>query len=257
MARRGSRENDLAANASTRQDGEDENLSLLTPEHEEDDDLPWFVPGSWLISLGIVTVALLAFIGWAWAAGQSFPEFWEEDEAAASVGTAADLAALTNPPNHEHADFAIFINGERLSLDEPRFLESEDNELDPEVHMHAPRPTVVHKHRENVTWGRFFDSIGMTLSDSCLETADGENYCSEGSNSLKFFINGVKVDSLANTKLRDLDRILISYGGEETAALEEQIDAVSDQACILSKQCEDRVDPNEPPEACRTGGVCN
>ena len=43
---------------------------------------------------------------------------------------------------------------------------------------------------------------------------DGTRHCDEGGKSLKFIVNGVKVDGIAFSDIGDLDRVLISYGSE-------------------------------------------
>jgi hypothetical protein len=209
----------------------------------------------WLFGVGGVLAVVLGLAVWGWADGRSFPDLWEAEKASAGLG---DIDELTNPFRHEHADFAVFINGERVSFDEERYLSDEESQLDPEVHLHAPRTDVVHKHRQNVTWSEFFATLGWELTDTCLSDADGNEYCEGEGNDLRFFVNDVEVDILANQLIYELTRVLISYG-PAAADLSEQIASVTDQACIPSEKCLERIPPNEPDEPCSvTGaGVCD
>ncbi|MGE5596527.1 MAG: hypothetical protein ACM3S1_10900, partial [Hyphomicrobiales bacterium] len=68
-------------------------------------------------------------------------------------------------PIHEHADFALYIRGERFDFGQPQFVSTNNRELSPNVHIHDPRHNVVHVHREGTTWDEFFLSLGFELSD--------------------------------------------------------------------------------------------
>lgn len=176
------------------------------------------------------------------------------DDAAPAAESAPVLAAdgTLRQPVHEHLDYAVVVRGQPLEFDAPEYLSTEDTDLSPNVHVHAPRTNVVHIHREQTTWDEFFRSLGMSISDTCLGLRDGTEYCTEGTESLKFFVNGVQVDSLRLENLADLGRVLISFGSEDAPALESQIASVTDEACIPSENCEARIDPNNPEvEPCR------
>ncbi|MGK2964745.1 MAG: hypothetical protein ACSLFM_03980 [Tepidiformaceae bacterium] len=161
-------------------------------------------------------------------------------------------------PVHEHADLAVYARGKRFGLDEADFLSTEENELSKNAHIHAPRTNVIHIHREQTTWDEFLSSLGMALTDECLKIGEREEYCTAGSEALKFFVNGVRIDSLRFQNLTDLSRVLISYGGDGEAEVREQLLSVSDEACIPGEQCSDRVDPaNKDQEPCsKSGSSC-
>jgi hypothetical protein len=208
----------------------------------------WWVPGWWLFVVAGVLGALLGLGLWGWASDRDFPDVWNKAEASAGIG--GDIANLTNPAVHEHADFAIFINGEQMDFNDARFVSGADHQHAHDVHIHEPRHTVVHKHKLKVTWGYFFETIGMEMTDTSFTDADGNTYENDGTNTLKFFVNGVQVDSLMNEQIHDLDRVLISYGPEAPDELGDQLAAVSNEACIPSERCADRIPADEPPEEC-------
>lgn len=159
---------------------------------------------------------------------------------------------------HDHADFAVYVRGQRLDFNQPEFLSSEGKDLSKNVHIHAPRTNVVHIHREQTTWDEFLTSLGMGVDDSCLTIRGGEKLCNAGSEALKFFVNGVQIDSLQFQDLADLDRVLISFGSDDDATIGKQLDSVTDEACIPGEQCKARIDPdNKDQEPCtRTGTTC-
>ncbi len=53
---------------------------------------------------------------------------------------------------HEHADFAVILNGEPYDFSDPRFVVEDSDNPRENIHIHAPRFTLVHVHREQSTW---------------------------------------------------------------------------------------------------------
>ena len=88
----------------------------------------------------------------------------------------------------------------------------------------GPRTTVVHVHKQGVTWDMFFTSLGFTLDDpsfaaitpaqTSLKLPDGTVLKTSPTETFKFYVNGVKVDGVASYSIHDLDRVLISFGSE-------------------------------------------
>ena len=157
---------------------------------------------------------------------------------------------------HWHADFALYIRGERFDFSDERFFSTTDEELSENVHLHEPF-LVVHVHREGTTWREFFHSLGLELTDQCLTTPEGDTYCTSETERLSFIVNGVRVDGLAFQDITDIDRALISFGDESDEELRQQYAQVTDEACILSGLCVERIpEGGLPPEACG-GYECN
>lgn len=161
-------------------------------------------------------------------------------------------------PVHWHADFALYIRGERYNFGQERFVSGEEDELSENVHIHGERGSVVHVHREGTTWREFFDSLGFELSDACLTTPEGEQLCNSETDRLSFVLNGVKLDSLAFQDITDIDRALISYGSESAEELMQQYAKVTDEACIVSLLCEERIpEGGIEDEPCTGRSECN
>ena len=174
----------------------------------------------------------------------------------------------SRPAVHEHADFALYINGKQFDFGQPQFISHEGDLQSGVVHIHDPRHTVVHVHRAKTTWGDFFTSlkfkltdlslIGTTKDKVCLTMPDSTKYCNDATNTWKFFLNGVQVDGLTFQDIHDVDRALFSYGPETVEQVRaQQLPQVTDQACIVSELCTDRINPNEPPENCTTSNTCS
>ena len=123
---------------------------------------------------------------------------------------------------HWHADFALYIRGERYDFNQERFVSDEEDELSENVHIHGERVSVVHVHREGTTWREFFDSLGFELTDQCLTTPEGEQFCNSEAEGLSFVLNGVKLDAMAFQDITNIDRALISFGSESDEELMQQ-----------------------------------
>lgn len=153
---------------------------------------------------------------------------------------------------HKHADLAVYIDNRSLDFTLSRYQSTEEKPLNPAVHMHDGNGEVVHIHKEKIVLGDFFASIGMKLDKNCLKLDTGQNYCNNNKKTLKLLVNGVANDKFANYEINDLDRILVSFGKETGEELKNQIESVTDRACIYSEKCPERGEP--PTENC-VGGL--
>lgn len=125
------------------------------------------------------------------------------------------------PAIHEHAGFAIFANG--LKRD---FTASKYHNLDTKVHLHESNTEIIHKHVSGVTWGDFFNSLPMKLTNTCLTTGTGQTFCNSQKGTLKFYLNGQKVDDSLRKEIKDGDTILITYGLEDQTQVNRQFSQV-------------------------------
>lgn len=151
---------------------------------------------------------------------------------------------------HEHADFAVYLNGEKFDFTPSKYQSSETNPLDPDTHLHDGNAEITHKHRKGITLGYFFETLGMKFDTQCFVTDDGKKYCNEGGKTLKMFVNGKENIQFGNYEFTDLDRILISYGDQTGVA--DQITSITDMACLYSEKCPER--GKAPTENC-VGGL--
>lgn len=70
----------------------------------------------------------------------------------------------------------------------------------------------------------------MKLDKNNLTLENGRVLKNENGNTLKFYINGNKVDELSNYVFQDLDKVLISYGPENDPDIERQINSITNFA---------------------------
>lgn len=139
---------------------------------------------------------------------------------------------------HVHADWKIYVNGQALdsTFFDPLAMDmSNPNKQTTSSFIHvdkgAPAPEktgdVIHMHAKNVPLWVFFRSVGMNLTKDSLTLADGQALKSENGRTLKFYLNGQKVDELNKYVFQDLDKLLISYGPENNAEIDRQLNSIT------------------------------
>ncbi|MBI4426167.1 MAG: thioredoxin domain-containing protein [Candidatus Kerfeldbacteria bacterium] len=169
-------------------------------------------------------------------------------------------AALKNPVQstatdqeiHLHADLRVVVDGAAIDFSQDTYQSTKAHELNPEVHFHDGNGKVFHVHAAGVTLNDLLTSFGMDLSRDCLKLNSGESRCATGEKKLRLYVNGTESTEAGEYVIKDLDRILIFYGAPTTAAVDGELTAVSNDACIYSEKCPERGKP--PTEDC-VGGL--
>jgi hypothetical protein len=146
---------------------------------------------------------------------------------------------------HVHADFHIVINDTLVNLDGDPFQTTTSQALHPGAHLHNNNGDVKHIHAEGVTFAGFLDSLGITLTDSCI-TLDNE-YCSGEAEEVMLFVNGELFTSPITQYVPvDNDRILLYYGTYNLEMIQPYLDAIPDDSCYYSGTCPERgIAPDE------------
>ena len=172
------------------------------------------------------------------------------------LALAAFRFATVAPPavTHHHANWAVFVNGERLDLTDERFMQdvaacrADPGAIRPvdRIHMHDGNADVVHVHHPASTWGHLLTNLGMALGEDFLFTADGERYFAgdtipgEGRASLVFVRNGIQLPSLHGEAVRSEDRVVIAYGVQTS---EEVVGELFPQVADDAAEHNERADP--------------
>ena len=134
---------------------------------------------------------------------------------------------------HLHADLKIYINGKEFDINREEFYEKNGFT---HVHEGENNKDVVHVHAEGITLGHFLTSIGMEPSLTCI-AVDELEYCTVLGKRLRYVVNGASVPEGPHYIIKDLDRILVSYGADSQEELLEEIESIGDIACIQSDKC--------------------
>jgi hypothetical protein len=102
------------------------------------------------------------------------------------------------------------------------------------VHMHENNSDVVHVHHGGATWGHLIQNIGWGIGADWLVTDSGEIYNGTDGGELIFILNGFLVPPAHNRTIQPRDRLLISYGTEDTRFLmNDRFTSVADDAGIF------------------------
>ena len=128
---------------------------------------------------------------------------------------------------HIHMDWKVYLNGKAVDVSIPKYQKPHINQY---THMEGGDGNLIHVHATGATFGFFLNSIGLKLDSSCLTMDTGEKYCNEGNKTLKFYLNGKANDQWDKYLLKNLDKILISYGNESEDQIKQQLATITDKA---------------------------
>ena len=153
---------------------------------------------------------------------------------------------------HYHANFALYINGQREEFKGPQYYTevemcTQENTVLPSerAHMHDNVNSVVHVEDHAVTWGQFFANVGWTMGPTFIASPDGTIYSESGNNKLNLLLNGqdyTDFGGLQNNVIKDKDKLLISYGDEGSSTLQQEYTAIPSTA--------QRYDATKDPASC-------
>ena len=150
---------------------------------------------------------------------------------------------------HVHSDWVLHIDGITYDLSDDKYQSSNTQVLHEHIHLHDNNDDVIHRHDHGVTLATFFNSLGFTLTNKCVTTDTGEEFCSDDTGELMVFVNDERLDDFKDYVNQEEDKILVYYGGsEDTEKITELLLSVTDKACIYSGTCPERGTP--PPESC-------
>lgn len=121
-------------------------------------------------------------------------------------------------PPHFHANFAVFINGEKVDFTADEYMEdvagcSLTNTVYPKdrAHLHENNGDTIHIHNEGVAWGHFFANNNIYFSDDFLKMDDGKMYENIEDTWMRFILNGEVIDNPYNRLIESEDKLLVSY----------------------------------------------
>jgi hypothetical protein len=130
---------------------------------------------------------------------------------------------------HYHANFALYINGQREEFKNPIYyisiaaMCSTDTAETPadRAHMHSGVNDVVHIEDHAVTWGNFFQNIGWIIDPRLIRTPDAL-YVPDDLHKITFTLNGQQVDGSMRQVIGDQDKLLVDYGTTSQADIQKE-----------------------------------
>jgi hypothetical protein len=156
---------------------------------------------------------------------------------------------------HYHANFSVFINGQREEFASPFYYEESgagactaDEAMTPaeRTHMHDNENDIVHVHDTAVTWGQFFQNLGWTVNDTLIQARD-KVYLADATHKITFLIDGQPYQNVANEVIKDQSRLLVDYGDTSQATLDKEMSSVAHTAI--------EEDKGTDPAACQSNAA--
>jgi hypothetical protein len=138
---------------------------------------------------------------------------------------------------HYHANFAVYLNGQRQLFKGPQYYQevaicSSDKGItipQQRAHMHDNNNGLIHVHDHAVTWGQFFENLGWYVGPNFIQTDTSTNYTANDQAKLHIVINGqdyTNLTPITNTVIKDGDRLLVSFGDISQTTLDKEFKTV-------------------------------
>ena len=125
---------------------------------------------------------------------------------------------------HNHADVKVYINGQSVDFSQHKYQLATSF-----IHFEDGIGNVIHTHATGLTIGHLLKSLRGDISINCI-TLDGQAYCNENNKKLKLYVNGNPDNEFATYVIKDLDKLLISYGSENDSEIKKQMDSITNLA---------------------------
>jgi hypothetical protein len=182
-----------------------------------------------LVALVVVMLASAASAGWF-----SWQFFRTKEELTEAKTHLADLGTLTGVESygtaHIHADFKMYVEGKEWNLfKEKNFEKNKFVHFHPTTNPKKPNENVIHVHAGGISLAQFLRTLGVEMTNECLIIEDIK-YCENGSKMLKLYVNGEIISDPERYKIKDLDKILISFGNENEAEIKDQLNSIDNNA---------------------------
>lgn len=167
-----------------------------------------------LIAVGILGV-IAAIVGYAGYTFATMP--------ATAPGGPEGAGALGS--DHAHASILVRVFGDKFDFSLPAYQIKSSW-----IHFEGQDGDTIHRHATGVTLGYLFDTLNLQVDSECFVFQDGREFCTNEDYTLKFYINGQRVDGIRDYVINEGDRILISYGAETQEEIQQQLEELNNQA---------------------------
>lgn len=102
--------------------------------------------------------------------------------------------------------FEIYTLGTKRIFTDSRYPNQSD-----EVYITASDPNGVIVKKEGITWADFFATLPMKLEKDCITTGTGQVFCTNDTNSLKFYINDSENPNALDEGIKEGNKLRIVY----------------------------------------------
>ena len=104
------------------------------------------------------------------------------------------------------ASFEIYTNGTKRV-----FTNAMYHNLSEEVYISENDPNIINVKFPNITWGQFFETLPFTLTENCLNTGDGDTFCTGQTGTLTFTLNDQPVSGILDQFIKPNDKLVVSF----------------------------------------------
>ena len=181
-----------------------------------------------LILYTIILVLVVLFL-WQWLSkGALINQSSQLDKSNKQLAMLSGIGPLGS--THKHADVKVYINGKAIDFSQHKYQVTTSY-----IHFEDGLGDVIHTHATGLNLGHLFKSVGGDLTNNCL-VFESQSYCNNGDKTLKLYVNGQPSNEFGSKVINDLDKYLISYGGEDGESIKKQLDSVTNLAPKYSLQ---------------------
>lgn len=175
-----------------------------------------------------ILVLVVLFL-WQWISkGASISQISQLQKYNSQLSILSGIGPLGS--THQHADVKVYISGKAVDFSQRKYQITTSF-----IHFEDGIGDVVHTHATGLTLGHLFKSLGGDLSNNCL-VFEGQSYCNGSDKTLKFYVNGQPSSEFGYRVIHDLDKYLVSYGNENNAEIQKQMDSITNLAPRYSAQ---------------------
>jgi len=130
----------------------------------------------------------------------------------------ASVAPTEEPAQSFTASFVIYTNGTRREFTDPKYHNTSGD-----LFIDASSPHTIRVREEGRVWSDFFNTLPMQVTPTCLTTGTDQQFCTNATHLLKFFINGTEDQNALEQEIRAGDILLISYGPKNDPEIPSQL----------------------------------
>ena len=183
-----------------------------------------------MVFYALIAVLLILFL-WQWLSkgallGQLNTQLTELQKDNKDLMLLSDVGSLRSA--HNHADVKVYINDKAIDFSQSKYQLAARF-----IHFEEGIGDVIHTHATSLTIGHLFKSLGVDFDSNCLAFEETD-YCSSGNAKLRFYVNGKPNNEFDNYVIKDLNKLLVSYGSESEEEIQKQLNSVTNLAAKYS-----------------------
>ena len=177
--------------------------------------------------LYLVIITLFVLLLWQWISKNSLmSQIGSLNKQAALLqnhnGQLSKLSGIGSlKSTHIHSDIKVYINGQKIDFSQKKYQVATSY-----IHFENGDGDVVHMHATGLAMNNLFKSLNGDFNGNCIEF-EQQMHCNDNNNKLKFYVNRKPNVEFGYYIIKDLDRILVSYGSESNAEIQKQLDSVT------------------------------